>query len=181
MFVCFLIKEPTSLTFLLCKKKYKYINNFINNVILTPRNLYNDNADLSVKLDTHHLFVCSILMLRLRVCPHVWPVWPGEAPRQTVPPSAKVTCHHRLLHGPAMGLTLPRGAVKVLTPCSLCTLVLGERPGYRNSHLFPSGLGWLPRLSPRTLSPTTATTVTHWEEWQSTTNTPLWSTVYLNV
>jgi len=55
------------------------------------------------------------------------PGWPGAAPGQMVPPSAKVTCHHRLLRRPAGGgLTLPRGAVKVLTPCSLCTLVLWE-------------------------------------------------------
>ncbi|KAI9546436.1 hypothetical protein NQZ68_027605 [Dissostichus eleginoides] len=52
------------------------------------------------------------------------PCDPSDRRLLAVPPSAKVTCHQRLLHGPAMALTLPRGAVKVLTPSSLCTLAL---------------------------------------------------------
>lgn len=51
---------------------------------------------------------------------------PCDPAGQTVPPSAKVTCHHRLSRRPAVGLASPGGAVKVLTPRSLGALVLGE-------------------------------------------------------
>ncbi|KAK9529505.1 hypothetical protein VZT92_013593 [Zoarces viviparus] len=53
------------------------------------------------------------------------------------------------------------GSKSVNTMLTLRTGIRG-RPGYRNSHLFPSGLGRLPRLSPRTPpSPATTAPVTH--------------------
>lgn len=55
-----------------------------------------------------------------------------------------------------------------------------ERPSYTKSHLFPSRLGRLPRLSQKTLILTTTAAQLQTEEWKSKTDNPLWSTVELN-
>lgn len=49
-------------------------------------------------------------------------------------------------HGPCIA----QGSCKSVNTMLTWSTGINERPGYKNSHLFSSGLGWLPRLSPRT-------------------------------
>lgn len=78
-------------------------------------------------------------------------------------------------HGPCIA----QGSCKSVNTMLTWSTGINKRPGYKNSHLFSSGLGWLPWLPPRTpFQPQLPQT--HWQERQSKTNTPLWLIVELS-
>lgn len=120
--------------------------------IITPCNLFVTFWHLTVKRVAHHLSVC-ISLAASRTWGHLSVhrfdmIRPGWAPGQTdsatscqgdlSPQAFTQACHQSYV---------ARGSCKRV---STMRTGIRERPGYKNSHLFPSGLGWLPQLSPRT-------------------------------